>query len=390
MTNVLPAEAAPTGPLLTVAHAKAGRPSRLRLAVLSAASGPMLRALPKIPDPVKRLLLGRRTVTIDGNTLDTTLQLMLAAQRSSGVGGLVASSDIAVARKQLRKLAAMMDPAIAVGVTDISIPGPAGAIRARHYVPVNAMPVDSSRKRSSAGSAPLLAFFHGGGFVVGGIDTHDGLCRLLCRDAGVHVLSIDYRLAPEHKAPAAVQDGYAAYRWALQHAAELGADPTRVAVGGDSAGGNLAAVVAQQALNDGVQTPALQVLLYPITQFGGETRSLTLFADGYFLTNNDMDWFRANYLSGSSVTWADPSVSPLRADDLSGLAPALVVTGGFDPLRDEGNQYAEALAAAGVSVDHRQYGSMVHGFANFFPLGGGSATAMADIVSALRAHLSRT
>jgi acetyl esterase len=349
----------------------------------------VLRALPKIPDPVKRLLMGRRTVTIDGNTLDTTLQLLLAAQRSAGMKGLVASWDLSLARTQLRKLAAMVDADIAVGVKDMSIPAPAGAIRARHYVPVNAVPVDSSRKRSSAPPEPLLVFYHGGGFVIGDIDTHDGLCRLICRDAGVHVLSIDYRLAPEHTAPAAVQDCYAAYRWALEHAAELGADPARVAVGGDSAGGNLAAVVSQQAREDGVRPPALQLLIYPVTNFSADTRSKTLFADGYFLTKADMDWFRDNYVTGSSVATTDPLVSPLLADDFSGLPPALLLTGGFDPLRDEGNQYAAALAAAGVPVDHRHYGSLIHGFANFFPLGGGSATATADMVSALKAHLSR-
>ncbi|HEY6575229.1 MAG TPA: alpha/beta hydrolase [Mycobacterium sp.] len=379
MTKILPVEAVRTGPPLAVAHRAAGRPSRARLAVFNVASRVTLRALPKIPDRVKRLLLGGRTITIDGNTLDTTLQLMLALQRSSRVGGLVASADIAVARTQLRKLAAIIAPAIAVGVTDIALPGPAGPMRARHYIPV-----------TTVSAEPLLLFFHGGGFSIGDIETHDGLCRLLCRDAGVHVLSVDYRLAPEHKAPAALQDSYAAYRWALEHATELGADPTRIAVGGDSAGGNLATVVSQQARNDGVQLPILQLLLYPVTQFGGETRSMTLFADGYYLARDDMDWFNDNYLSGASVAMTDPSVSPLRADDLSGLPPALLVTGGFDPLRDEGNQYAEALAAAGVAVDHRQYGSMVHAFANFFPLGGGSATAMTDVVSALRAHLCRT
>jgi acetyl esterase/lipase len=383
MTKILPVEAVCPGPPLAVAHRVAGRPSRARLAVLNAASRVTLRALPKIPDRVKRLMLGGRTITVDGNTLDTTLQLMLALQRSSRVGGLVASADIAVARTQLRKLAAIIAPPIAVGVTDIALPGPAGPMRARHYIPVD-VPIDT------VPAEPLLVFFHGGGFSIGDIETHDGLCRLLCRDAGVHVLSVDYRLAPEHKAPAAVQDCYAAYRWALEHATELGADPTRIAVGGDSAGGNLATVVSRQARNDGVQLPALQLLLYPATQFGGETRSMTLFADGYYLAKHDMDWFRDNYLSGASVAMTDPSVSPLRADDLSGLPPALLVTGGFDPLRDEGNQYAEALAAAGVAVDHRQCGSMVHAFANFFPLGGGSVTAMADIVSALRAHLCRT
>ena len=345
---------------------------------VDAASRVVLRSLPKIPKPVKRLLTGRRSITIDGNTLDTTLQLMLAAQRSAGLDGLVASQDVPVARQELRKLAAIVDGDISVGVKDMSIPGPAGAIRARHYLPVN-----------TRGTEPLLVFFHGGGFVLGDLDTHDGLCRLLCRDAGVHVLSIDYRLAPEHKAPAAGQDCYAAYRWALEHAAELGADPARIAVGGDSAGGNLAAVVSLQARNDGVQLPALQLLIYPVVDFNSETRSKTLFADGFFLTKKDMDWFQAQYLEGAPIDEADPQVAPLLVEDLSGLPPALLLTGGFDPLRDEGNQYAAKLAAAGVPVDHRQYGSLVHGFANFFPLGGGSATATADIVSALKAHLSR-
>jgi acetyl esterase len=348
------------------------------MAAVDAASRVVLRSLPKIPKPVKRLLTGRRSITIDGNTLDTTLQLMLAAQRSAGLDGLVASRDVPVARRELRKLAAIVDGDISVGVKDMSIPGPAGAIRARHYVPVN-----------TSGTEPLLVFFHGGGFVVGDLDTHDGLCRLLCRDAGMHVLSIDYRLAPEHKAPAAGQDCYAAYRWALEHAAELGADPTRIAVGGDSAGGNLAAVVSQQARNDGVQLPVLQLLMYPVVDFNSETRSKTLFADGFFLTKKDMDWFQAQYLEDAPIDEADPRVAPLLAEDLSGLPPALLLTGGFDPLRDEGNQYAAKLAAAGVPVDHRQYGSLIHGFANFFPLGGGSATATADIVSALKAHLSR-
>jgi acetyl esterase len=348
------------------------------MAAVNAASRVVLRTLPKIPKPVKRLLTRRRSITIDGNTLDATLQLMLAAQRSAGLDGLVASSDVSVARTQLRKLAAMVDGEIAVGVKDVSIPGPAGTIRGRHYVPVN-----------TRGTEPLLVFFHGGGFVLGDIDTHDGLCRLICRDAGVHVLSIDYRLAPEHKAPAAGEDCYAAYRWALEHAAELGADPARVAVGGDSAGGNLAAVVSLQARDDGVQLPALQLLIYPVTDLNSETRSKTLFAEGFFLTKKDMDSFQANYLEGASIGDTDQRVAPLLAEDLSGLPPALLLTGGFDPLRDEGDQYAAKLTAAGVTVDHRQYPSLVHGFATFFPLGGGSAIATADFVSALKAHLSR-
>ena len=180
------------------------------------------------------------------------------------------------------------------------------------------------------------------------------------------MLSVDYRLAPEHKAPAGSDDAYAAFRWALDHAAELGADPGRVAVGGDSAGGNLAALVSLRARDEGARLPALQLLLYPVTNFSGETRSQTLFADGFFLTKRDMDWCREQYLDGARVDAADPRVSPLLADDLSGLPPALVVTAGFDPLRDEGRQYADALRAAGVTVDYREFGSLIHGFANFF------------------------
>ncbi|MCV7424965.1 alpha/beta hydrolase [Mycobacterium yunnanensis] len=368
-------------PVRPVPHAEAALPGRARLVMTNTASRVMLRLLPHLPDAVKRLLLGRRTVMVDGNTLDTTLQFMLAAQRSAGVNGLVASSDVAVARSQLRTLSAMIDAGISVGVRDSTIPGPAGPLPVRHYSPVDA--------GVAAQPAPLMVFFHGGGFVVGDLETHDALCRLLCRDAGVHVMAVDYRLAPEHPAPAAVEDCYAAYRWALAHAADLGADPARVAVGGDSAGGNLAAVVSQLARNDAIALPALQLLLYPAVDFASDTRSKTLFADGFFLTKKDMDWFRDNYLAGSALDVADPRVSPLLADDLSGLPPAMVLTGGFDPLRDEGNQYAEALAAAGVTVDHRQFGPVVHAFANFFPLGGASATATAEVVSAVRAHLSR-
>jgi acetyl esterase len=349
--------------------------------VLNAASAGLLRLLPRIPDSAKKLLLGGKTVTMDGNTLDTTLQFMLTLQKSSGVSGLVASSDVGIARAQLRKLARSVTAAIAVGVRDLTVTGAAGPLRARHYAP--------GEPDGAEGLRPLLVFFHGGGFVIGDIETHDALCRLICRDAEVHVLSVDYRLAPEHKAPAAVEDAYAAYRWAVAHVGELGADPARIAVGGDSAGGNLATVVAQLARIQGAPLPAFQLLIYPVTNFSTGTRSKTLFADGFFLTKKDIDWFDAHYLGGAAIDASDPRSSPLLADDLSGLPPALVVTAGFDPLRDEGNQYAEAMAAAGVPVDHRQFGSLVHGFANFFPLGGGSASATAELVSALRAHLSR-
>lgn len=360
------------------------RPGRNRVAarvkdtVLPAATKVSLQLMPHIPDRVKRLMLGGRSVTVDGNTLDTTLQLLLASQRAAGLGGLVADDDVHIARAQLSATAAMFRQHLPAEVSDRILPGPDGDIPARLYRPLEGDAV-----------APLLVYYHGGGFSIGGLDTHDDLCRFICRNARINVLSVDYRMAPEHRAPAAGDDAFAAYRWVLDHPADVGADPARIVVGGDSAGGNLAAVVAQRCRDEAVRPPALQLLLYPVTDICGEYRSRTLFAEGYFLTAHDLDWFTANYLDGSPVDATDPRVSPLRADDLSGLAPALVLTAGFDPLRDEGNRYAEAMRAAGVAVDLREYGALIHAFANFFPLGGGSATATAEMVSALRAHLSR-
>lgn len=368
MTKSLPAQATTAAPPLTAKDR-----------VVGVLTGVTLRALPRIPDRVKRLMLGFRTVTIDGNTLDTTLQLMLAGQSAAGINGLASSPDVATARAMLSDAAASFKQDILVGaVTNLSVDGASGPIAARHYRPLH------------ADGAPLLVFFHGGGQVIGTLDTHDDLCRLICRDGGVHVLSVDYRLAPEHKAPAGNDDAFAAYQWALAHAAELGADPGRVAVGGDSAGGNQAALVALRARDAGIQLPALQLLFYPVVNYRDETRSQTLFAEGFFLTKHDLVWFGSQYLDGAEVDAADPWVSPLLADDLSGLPPALILTAGFDPLRDEGRQYAEALRAAGVVVDYREFGSIVHGFANFFPLGGDSATATAEAISAMKAHLVRT
>jgi acetyl esterase len=367
MTPSLPGQATP-----------AGRPQAAKGPLVNALAGLTLRGLPRIPDPVKRLLLGGRSVTIDGNTLDKTLQLMLTGMSAVGLNKLVVSPDVGKARTQLRILAASFKQDIPVArVTNLSIPGPADPIGARHYRPIN------------GDGEPLLVFYHGGGQVIGDIETHDDVCRQICREGGLHVLSVDYRLAPEHKAPAGSDDAFAAFQWALDHAGELGADPGRVAVGGDSAGGNLAALVSLRARNEGSRLPALQLLLYPVTNYSGQTRSQTLFAEGFFLTKNDLQFCGQQFLDGAQVDAADPRVSPLVAGDFSGLPPALVVTAGFDPLRDEGRQYADAMREAGVTVDYREFGSLVHAFANFFPLGGGSAAAMAETISALRAHLAR-
>jgi acetyl esterase len=354
-------------------------PPDVRDRLLRVTGRPTLRATRRMPDGIKRLLLGGRSVTIDGNTLDTTLQLVLAGQRLSGREGLILSEDVATARARLTAAVSRFPRVeVDVTVTELSLPGPGGEIPAVHIRP------------SGGDGAPLLVYYHGGGFVIGDYDSHGNLCEVICQQAGVHVLFVDYRLAPEHKAPAAVDDAYAAYLWAREHAAELGADPARVAVGGDSAGGNLAAVVALRARDEGVPSPLLQLLLYPITNFAGRTRSMGLFADGFFLRRWDMDFAQDKYVGDSGVDLTDPRVSPLLADDLSGLPPSILVTAGFDPLRDEGRMYAEALRAAGNTVDAREFGSLIHAFPNFFGLGGGAAAATYEIISALRAHLSRS
>ncbi len=214
---------------------------------------------------------------------------------------------------------------------------------------------------SGSTALPALIFFHGGGWVIGDLETHDVLCRQLTAGAGISVVNVDYRLAPEHKFPAALDDAWAATRWVAAHAADLGVDPARLAVGGDSAGGNLAAVVALLARDHGGPSLALQVLTYPVTDVAAESPSYDEFADGFMLTRESMRWFIAHYLPDRHDAH-DWRLSPLRAPSLAGVAPALVVTAGFDPLRDEGEAYARRLRDAGVRVDTICYGGMIHGF----------------------------
>ena len=209
---------------------------------------------------------------------------------------------------------------------------------------------------------PALIFFHGGGWVIGDLETHDVLCRQLTAGAGISVVNVDYRLAPEHRYPASVEDAWAVTRWIETHAAELGIDPSRLAVGGDSAGGNLAAVVALLARDQGGPSLALQVLTYPVTDVAEESASYAQFADGFLLTRDSMRWFIEHYVPERKDR-LDWRASPLRAPSLAGVAPALVVTAGFDPLRDEGEAYAKRLRDAGVRVDMICYGGMIHGFA---------------------------
>jgi acetyl esterase len=241
----------------------------------------------------------------------------------------------------------------AAQVEDIEVPGPGGALRARLYRPAR-MP------------APMIVFFHGGGFVFGSMDSHyDGFCRALCGEAGCVVLSLDYRLAPEHPFPAATEDCRDAVRWAAAQAARLGADPARILVAGGSAGGNLAAVTALRLRDEGGPALVGQVLIYPVTDFHTPpTDSYLAFAEGHHLTRADMVWFWAQYLSDPGDC-AHPYAAPLRAPDLTGLPPAFVLTAEYDPLCDEGEAYAERLAAFGVPVAHRREAGMIHGFLAF-------------------------
>ena len=235
--------------------------------------------------------------------------------------------------------------------------------------------------------APLVVYYHGGGHVIGDLDTHDQPCRLLSREIPALVLAIDYRLAPEHQFPAAVEDALAAFRWAAAEAVRLGADPSRIAVAGDSAGGNLAAVVCQLSLAGGGPTPAFQALVYPVTDYSAERPSYALFGEGFFLTREEMHWYRRNYFAAPEDR-ADPRASPIRAADLAGLPPAHVVTAGFDPLRDEGEEYARRLEEAGVPTTLRREPDLVHGFINAAGLGGRAREAAEGIAAAIGSGLT--
>ena len=269
-------------------------------------------------------------------------------------------------------------PAPQIGaVRDVEAEGPLGAIPLRVYRPAG---VPDARR------LPAHVYFHGGGWVIGDIETHDVLCRQLTAEAGVAVVSVDYRLAPEHKFPASVDDAWAATRWVAGHADALGVDARRLSVGGDSAGGNLAAVVALLARDAGAPAIALQVLVYPVTDLGAETKSYADLADGYMLTRDSMRWFAAQYLAEKDEAM-DWRASPLRAATLTGLPPALIVTAGFDPLRDEGEAYARRLRDAGVRVDYACYGGMLHGFVGMGRLLDSGNRAVSHIAASLREAL---
>jgi acetyl esterase len=276
------------------------------------------------------------------------------------------------ARQASAALAAMQGfPEPVGGVEDRTLSGPGGGIPVRIYVPFG------------KGPFPVLVYFHGGGWVIGDIESSDGLCRILTNAAGCIVVSADYRLAPEHPFPAAADDAYQATLWVATNASGFAGDPSRIAVCGDSAGGNLAAVVAQIARDRGKPAICFQLLIYPVIDAACDTPSYSENAEGYFLTRDAMQWFWNHYVRNDADR-RHPYASPLRASNFAGLPAALVITAEFDPLRDEGERYAERMRAAGTPVQLTRYDGMIHGFFAMSALIDQGRTAIQQSATALR------
>ena len=305
------------------------------------------RALLSLPAPILRLLAGGGVVYKAGRTLDPRLQFLAAQARAAPP--LERGTPQEARRGEQAMLAVLSAPLVpGVRCEALSVPGAAGDIPARLYRPEDQDP-----------AAPLMVWAHMGGGVIGGLDTSHAFAGLLARIARGPVLSLDYRLAPEHRFPAGLDDVLAAYLWARSHAADWGA--SGVAIGGDSMGGNFAAVVCQALKRLGEPQPVLQLMVYPATDFASQSESMALFADAFPLSRPLMDWFMGHYL-GPDDDPTDRRLSPLRTADLAGLAPAILATAGFDPLVDQGEAYARALKDAGVSCVYRRYDSLCHAF----------------------------
>jgi acetyl esterase len=289
-----------------------------------------------------------------------------------------ASASLAVEerRKALAELLSLTDGEPVAGVVDATIPGPSGALPVRLYAPQGV----------SAAQLPGLVFFHGGGLVAGSLESHDAICRSLANATGWRLISVGYRLAPEAPFPAAVEDAWAATQWLAGHAAEMGIDPDRIGVCGDSAGGTLAAVVCQMAASRGAPRLAAQILLCPILDHAGETDSRRALAEGYFVDRGTLAHDLSHYL-GSGHDRTDPRISPLRARHFAGLPPTCIHTAEFDPLRDEGELYARRLTQAGVRASYRCHSGMIHLFYGLRALIPSSAAAYESIGGDLRALL---
>lgn len=336
----------------------------------------VVRTLFSLPRPILRLFAGK-PIRRDSQELALEMQVLLRLLKLTGFE-FAGGTDLRICRRQHSEQAPIAQgPTIEpVAVRALSIPGDHGPINARLYTPIGL-----------AEGSPLLIFYHGGGFVLCDLDTHDNACRFLAREANVRVLSVDYRLAPEHPFPAGADDSLTAFRWAAVHAESLGIDPEAIALGGDSAGGNLAVGVALQAALAGEPRPVFLLLFYPVTDLTRRTHSRELFGEGFFLTDRAMLRCEGYYLTNPELA-ADPRISILLAEDLSVLPPTYLATAGFDPLRDEGEEFGRRLLEAGVPVVLHRQSDLLHGYANFFLIGPRPLQAMAEAAGALRTGLA--
>ena len=317
-----------------------------------ALTGRILRAILSLPRSVLRGLVGGGVVYVGGRTLDPRLQFITAqAKRLPPLSAATPAEARVGAAQGLAPLAGTIERGVRIEY--LTVPGAAGPLAARVYRPADQDP-----------AAPLMVYGHMGGGVVGDLDTCEVFCSILAKVARCAVLSADYRLAPEHRFPAGLEDMLSAYRWGRDNAARFGAPAGRAAIGGDSMGGNFAAVIAQEMKRAGEAQPDLQLLIYPAVEVASETPSMTTYGETYPLSRDTMAWFMGHYL-GPGDAPDDPRLSPGRTDDLTGLAPAVIATAGFDPLLDQGEIYARRLRAAGVPVAYRCYDSLSHAFTAF-------------------------
>jgi len=334
----------------------------------------VLTGITRLPAPIQRLIGGRPSEA-DGQRLHPQVQTLVRLLNALPGEGL-ATLSVTDARTVIDREGAILGGTpMPVDVEEIEIPTADAPVRCRLYRPPGRRP------------AGMVVYYHGGGWVLGSLTSHDATCAFLANHADVSVLAVDYRLAPEHRFPAGVDDALAAFRFAVGHAAQLGVDPTAIAVAGDSAGGNLSAVVAQVTAATSEQAPALQVLIVPVTDLSTKRESYQHFREGFFLTEADMDWYKAHYLADPSQA-LDPRVSPLLAEDLTGLPPAYVAVAGFDPLRDEGIAYAERLSDAGVPTVLRVHPDVIHPFSVIVGSGQVFRDATLEIAAAIRAGLA--
>jgi acetyl esterase len=330
----------------------------------------VLKTILSLPTPLLRAMSGGGVVWKGGRTLDPRFQFFAHAARKLPSMTTLSPEEARIgSARALAAVSAPVEPG--VRTETLSIEGPESTIPLRAYRPLDQDP-----------TAPIMVFAHFGGGVIGDLETCDAFCSIIARRARCAVLSVDYRLAPDHRFPAGLEDVLAAYRWARDNAERFGAAPGVAAIGGDSMGGNFAAIIAQDMKRAGEPQPALQLLIYPAVDVASETQSMTTYADAYPLSRSIMEWFMGHYI-GPDASPADPRLSPNVTKDLSGLAPAVVVTAGFDPLVDQGEAYAKALKAAGVPTVYRCYDSLAHGFTAFtgaVPAADAACREIADLI----------